>query len=161
MPDMTIVQRVAESQYVFGILFIFLFLAATVAGTWLYKNLLKENDERERKIIEMQEKKRNNYKKFAEMIGLDVNKPVSVMGKHYFDSDEGLTIVLQGDDGTFWQNKLKTEAANHLIESLDFKSDIEDDYLIKEKTFVSLLCTIGGSGFATLRKASLLKKAIS
>lgn len=91
----------------------------------------------------MQEKKRNNYKKFAEMIGLDVNKPVSVMGKHYFDSDKGLTIVLQGDDGTFWQNKLKTEAANHLIESLDFKSDIEDDYLIKEKTFVSLLCTIG------------------
>ncbi|MED0671156.1 hypothetical protein P4S95_13200 [Aneurinibacillus aneurinilyticus] len=57
MPDMTIVQRVAESQYVFGILFIFLFLAATVAGTWLYKNLLKENDEREQKIIEMHEKR--------------------------------------------------------------------------------------------------------
>jgi hypothetical protein len=92
----------------------------------------------------MQEKKRNNYKKFIEMAGLDINKPVTVTGKHYFDSDEGLTIVLQGDDGTFWQNKLKTEAANCLIESLDFKSDIEDDYLIKEKTFVSLLCTIGG-----------------
>lgn len=57
MPDMTIVQRVAESQYVFGILFIFLFLAATVAGTWLCKNLLKENDEREQKIIEMHEKR--------------------------------------------------------------------------------------------------------
>jgi hypothetical protein len=56
MPDMTAVQRVAESQYVFGILFIFLFLAAA-AGVWLYKKLLKENDEREQKIIEMHEKR--------------------------------------------------------------------------------------------------------
>lgn len=57
MPDVKTVQQIAQSQYVFSILFVFLFFSVIGAVVWLFNNLHKENREREKKITEMHEKR--------------------------------------------------------------------------------------------------------
>ncbi|MED0738999.1 hypothetical protein [Aneurinibacillus thermoaerophilus] len=57
MPDLKTAQQIAQSQYVFSILFIFLFFSVIGACVWLFNNLRKENGEREKKIMEMHEKR--------------------------------------------------------------------------------------------------------
>ncbi|AMA71540.1 hypothetical protein P4S93_17900 [Aneurinibacillus thermoaerophilus] len=57
MPDLKTAQQIAQSQYVFSILFIFLFFSVIGASVWLFNNLRKENEEREKKIMEMHEKR--------------------------------------------------------------------------------------------------------
>lgn len=42
MPDVQTVQQIAQSQYVFSILFVFLFFAVIGAVIWLFNNLHKE-----------------------------------------------------------------------------------------------------------------------
>jgi uncharacterized protein (DUF58 family) len=42
--------QIAQSQYVFGILFILLFLGVILAAVWLFRNLRDENAEREAQL---------------------------------------------------------------------------------------------------------------
>lgn len=50
MPDVKTAQQITESQYVFGILFVLLFLAVSIATTKLFNDLRKENTKREKAL---------------------------------------------------------------------------------------------------------------
>jgi uncharacterized protein HemX len=48
--DVKTAEHIAQSQFVFGILFIMLLLGGITAAIWLFKNLRDENNEREKQL---------------------------------------------------------------------------------------------------------------
>lgn len=51
MPDVKVAQQIAESQAAFGILFVILFLAVSAAVVYGYRDLKRENEENEAKLL--------------------------------------------------------------------------------------------------------------
>ncbi|CEH27996.1 hypothetical protein [Aneurinibacillus migulanus] len=53
MPDVKTAQQIAESQYAFGILFVVLFLVSITAVAFIFKDLKRENKEREQELKDL------------------------------------------------------------------------------------------------------------
>ncbi|GED14349.1 hypothetical protein [Aneurinibacillus migulanus] len=53
MPDVKVAQQIAESQAAFGILFVILFLVSITAVAFVFKDLKRENKEREQELKDL------------------------------------------------------------------------------------------------------------
>lgn len=82
MPDVKTAQQITESQYAFGILFVILFLVAITAVAFIFKNLKRENKEREQELKDLvAEQKRESKEREAKLMAhLEGNQCQICMG---------------------------------------------------------------------------------
>ncbi|MED0704964.1 hypothetical protein [Aneurinibacillus aneurinilyticus] len=69
MPDVKTAQQIAESQYAFGILFVILFLVSITAVAFIFKDLKRENKEREQELKDLiSEQKQESKEREAKLM---------------------------------------------------------------------------------------------
>ncbi|MGD8191843.1 hypothetical protein ACQCN2_17900 [Brevibacillus ginsengisoli] len=89
----------------------------------------------------------NNKTKFISKIsefGFDINKPFQASCSGDEDG-VNLSLIIQGNEKKFWNSDIRLATIVHLIDSIDYKHDLNADYNLFQKYLLAILDSIGNA----------------